>query len=125
MNDEYTSFEEKRRHLIADIARQRGELSEAYRNLEKPIHYAEYGLRGFGFVRQNPWIFVAVPALVKVATALITLSTGKAVKPTLRQRQRQRSETEKPKGITGHAIRWGQRGYRLFKLYRRVRAYFP
>jgi hypothetical protein len=125
MNDEYASFEEKRRHLIAEIARQRGELSESYRNLEKPIHYAEYGLRGFGFVRQNPWIFVAVPAVLKVAATLITLKTGNAVKATPRQRQRQHSEIEKPKGITGHAIRWGQRGYRLFKLYRRVRAYFP
>jgi hypothetical protein len=122
MSEEYASFEEKRRHLIADIARQRGELAEAYRNLEKPIHYAEYGLRGFGFVRQNPWIFVAVPAVLKVTTALIALARGKPVKPAPRQRQSIKHEA--PRGFAGHAIAWGRHGFRLFKLYRRIRRYF-
>jgi len=123
MSEEYDSFDEKRRHLIADIARQRGELGEAYRNLEKPIHYAEYGLRGFGFVRQNPWIFVAAPAALKIATALIGLSRGKPAKPA--PRQRQSLKHEEPAGVTGHLVRWGGRGWKLFKLYRRVRRYFP
>ena len=55
MSLRHEDFSERRGLLSAEIARQRGELAEAYRNLEKPIHYAEYGLRGFGFLRKNPW----------------------------------------------------------------------
>jgi hypothetical protein len=123
MSEEYESFEEKRRHLIADIARQRGELGEAYRNLEKPIRYAEYGVRGFGFVRNNPWLLVAAPAALKIAATLIGLSRVKPGKPV--PRQRQKIEPSEPKGLTGHLLRWGGHGWRLFKLYRRVRRYFP
>ena len=118
----YGDFAERRRHLIADIARQRGELAEAYRNLQKPLQYTETGLRSFAFMRQNSWIFIAVPAALKVASLLFALRAGKPTQPLFRQRQKQETP---PKGFMGHALKWGGHGWKLFKIYRRVRRFFP
>jgi hypothetical protein len=120
--EDFEDFAERRRHLIAEIARQRGELAEAYRNLEKPIHYAEYGMRGFGFLRKNPWVFVAAPAVVKLASTFIGHKTQKAAKPSPRQRP---SIENKPKGWQKHVVTLGQNGWRLYQLYRRIRTYLP
>jgi hypothetical protein len=120
--EDFEDFAERRRHLIAEIARQRGELAEAYRNLEKPIHYAEYGMRGFGFLRKNPWVFVAAPAAIKLASTFIGLKTAKASKPSPRQRP---SIENKPKGWKKHVVTLGQNGWRLYQLYRRIRTYLP
>jgi len=122
MSLRHENFAERRGLLAAEIARQRGELAVAYRNLEKPIHYAEYGLRGFGFLRKNPWVVAAVPAIVSIASTLLGLKKKMSSKPLPRQRP---SVEARPKGIVGHAVKWGGHGWRLFKLYRRVRTYFP
>ena len=71
-------FAERREELSAQIAQQRGDLVAAYLRLEKPIHYAEYGLRGFGFFRKNSWVFVAVPAVFSIASTSATRTNGKA-----------------------------------------------
>jgi len=120
--ENFEDFTEHRRQLAARIARQRGELAEAYRNLEKPIHYAEYGLRGFGFLRKNSWVFAAAPAVVSIASTLLGLKQKKSSKPAPSQRQ---SIEARSKGIVGHAVKWGGHGVRLFKLYRRIRTYLP
>ena len=122
MSIDHENFAERRGLLAAQIARQRGELAEAYRNIEKPIHYAEYGMRGFGFLRKNSWVFVAAPAVVSITSTLLGLRKGKSSKPAPRQRQ---SIENRPKGWKKHVVTWGGHGWRLFKLYRRVRRYFP
>ncbi|MCE0521331.1 MAG: hypothetical protein LV480_00280 [Methylacidiphilales bacterium] len=114
-------FAERRRHLIADIARQRGELAVAYRNLERPIHYAEYGLRGFGFLRKNPWVFMAVPTAFKLASVLMGLKKKKASDSRPNPR---RNLEGKPKGFGKHIVALGKNGWRLFQLYRRIKPYF-
>jgi hypothetical protein len=116
------SIFERRTNLALQIARQRGELAEAYRAIAKPIHYAEYGMRGFGFLRKNSWVIPAVPAVLSIASTLWGLKKKISAKPSPRQRQ---SIESRPKGIVGHAAKWGGHGWRLFKLYRRVRRYFP
>lgn len=121
MNLPHENLSERRGLLAAEIARQRGELAEAYRNIEKPIHYAEYGLRGFGFVRKNPWVFVAVPAVLSVASTLLGLRKKKSPEPSPVQRQNIENQT---KGWKKHALTWGGHGWRLYKLYRRIRPYF-
>lgn len=112
------NLEDRRRHLIAEIARQRTEFADAYRNLHKPIEIGESGLRAFGFIRQNAWIFVAVPAALKVVTFFLGLR-GVPVAP-----KRASKERERPKGFAGYAVKWGGHGWKLFKIYRRVRHYF-
>ena len=114
-------FAERRGLLVAQIARQRGELAEAYRNLEKPIHYAEYGMRGFGFLRKNPWVIVTVPAVFSIASTLLGLRKKKSSAPPPVQRQ---SIENEPKGFKKHLVTWGGHGWRLYKLYRQLRRHF-
>src|SRR5476649_1650962 len=116
------NFAERRGLLAAQIARQRGELAEAYRNLERPLHYAEYGMRGFGFLRKNPWVFAAAPAVVSIASTLFGLKKKKSSKSAPRQRQ---GIENQPKGWKRHVVSVGRNGWLLFQLYRRIRTYFP
>jgi hypothetical protein len=120
----YGDMAERRRHLIAQIARQRGELAQAYRNLEAPLHYAEYGLRGFGFLRKNPWVLTVIPAAMSITSTVVGLVRNKPAKVAPRQRQSLRHDLEKEsKGWKKHAVTWGKRGWKVFKLYRRFRHY--
>jgi hypothetical protein len=120
MNGE--SIDERRKLLATQIARQRGELAEAYRNLEKPIQYGEYGLRGFGFLRKNPWVFAAVPAAVSIASTLFGLKKKISAKPLSSPKRR---IEDRPKGWTKHVVTVGRNGWKLYQLYRRVRTYLP
>jgi len=124
MSESAESMEQRRAHLAATIARQRGQLAEAYRNIEKPIRYTEYGMKGFGFLRQNPWVLTAVPAALSISSTIFGLVRNKPVKAAPRQRQ-SKDEERRPKGFIGHATKWGGRGVKLFQLYRKYRRYLP
>ena len=113
------NFAERRGLLAAQIARQRMELAEAYLNIEKPIHYVEYGMNGLGFLRKNPWIFLALPAVLSTASTLLGLRKKKSSKPVERH-----CAKNQPKGWTKHVATWGGHGWRLYKIYRRIRPYF-
>ena len=112
-------FAARRALLSAQIARQRGDLAQAYLDLKKPIHYAEYGLRGFGFLRNNPWVFVAVPAAFSIFSTLFGLRKSKAPKPEPRQ-----SLEPKKAGFKNNLVTWAGHAWRLYQLYRRVRPHF-
>jgi hypothetical protein len=121
---------QRRARLSAEIARQRGDLAHAYLSLHKPIEMGETGLQAFGFVRKNAWIFPAVTTTVTVGSTLLSLlgiTKGKESKVIAAQRKRLAElEREKaPKGIAGHAVKWGGRGLKLFNLYRRVKKFIP
>ena len=110
------SFEERRQQLSLTIARQRTELAEAYLKLEKPIRYTEYGMRGFGFVRQNPWIFAAVPATFSIVSNIFGFGKKKS-KSGDSQSQVARKGSSIPnrlKTVAGY-------GWQLYQLYRRIR----
>ena len=118
------SIDQRRAQLSATIARQRGELAQAYVNLAKPIQYAEQGLRGFGFLRANPWVLTAVPAVFSITGTVVNLLRNKPAKPKARAVQSLEREVErKPKDLKGHIVTWGGRGWKLFQLYRRYRKY--
>ncbi len=134
MSADGESSAEKRRRLAADIERQRGQLATAYRDIAKPILYTEYGLRGMGFLRQNPWILTIVPAASSTTTSVVGLIRnlqGFKSKPAPTgwfkrgERDAERKAERKAKGVAGHLATWGGRGWKLFKTYRRVRKYFP
>jgi hypothetical protein len=134
MSENGETLAEKQRRLAADIARQRGQLAAAYRDLAKPILYTEYGLRGFGFLRQNPWILTIVPAAFSTTTSVLALVRTLTAKPAPKKlkwfgreaaRETEREARRVKKTLTDHAMTWGGRGWKLFKLYKRVRKYFP
>jgi len=112
-------FATRRVLLSAEIARQRGELAQAYQNLAKPIHYAENGMRAFGFLRQNPWVFMAVPSVLSILSTVFGWRKQKAIKPA-----QQQAAAPKPTGIKGKLTTWGGYAWQLVQLYRRVRPYF-
>ncbi len=117
------AFAERRAALAADIALQRGELARAYQNLEKPIRYTEYGMRGFGFIRANPWIFVAVPAVMNIVSMVFGL--GKSRTPKASPVQQQQVRGSKLQRVQQGASKMIRFGVELFKLYRRIRSYIP
>ncbi len=121
------SLEERRRALAAEIARQRGDLARAYHDLEKPIHYAEYGMRGLGFFRKNAWIFVAAPTVLNIATTLFGLTRKKKapkIAPLARQQVPIPGDAAiRPHNWTDLAVVAGRNAVRLYHLYRRIRPY--
>jgi hypothetical protein len=124
------SADHRRTRLAAEIARQRIDLVVAYRNLGKPLSYTENAMRGFGFLRDNSWIFSAVPATLSIGSALFSLIGWGTRKPSaLTRSERQRlAELERerlPKGFAGKLMKWGGHGFKIFKLYRRVRRLLP
>src|ERR1700761_6037609 len=119
MNFSQQSQIERRVELSAEIAKQRRELARAYQALERPIHYAEYGLRGFGFLRKNPWVLTVVPAALSISsTAFGFIKTlrepqGKKSAARLFQsigRSRIEKEEKTPKSLLGHAVKWAGPG---------------
>jgi hypothetical protein len=124
MKSDGETMDQRRAHLAAQIERQRGELAGAYRNLAKPIHYTETAMRGFGFLRQNPWVISVVPAVVSLGSALVGLRKGKSEKLSRSRREELERLDRKPRTVAGHVAKWGGRGWKLFKIYRRVRHFF-
>jgi len=120
MNPPGEDFATRRLRLTSQIARQRTEFSEAYTQLEKPIRYTEYGLRGFGFIRSNPWIIAAVPATVGIIKTLWGSAPKKKKSPSESQ-----ATAPEPTGLKKTVVTWAGHGWRLFQLYRRIRSYFP
>ncbi len=126
------SIDQRRARLTADIARQRGDLATAYRNLHKPIELGESGQRAFGFLRQNAWIFTAVPASINVITFLFGVKemvTGKSAAKAAAAKERKAAEREferkRSKSLVDHALHWGGHGWRVYKIYNRIKKYIP
>jgi hypothetical protein len=134
MSAENETLAEKQRRLAADIARQRTQLASAYRDIAKPILYTEYGLRGMGWLRSNPWILSIVPASLTTTTSIIAIirhfvplkSEPKKAKWFDRAKREATSEAKRAKkSLTDHILKWSGHGWKAFKTYRRFRKLFP
>lgn len=120
---ETEDFAARRAELAAQIARQRGELFSAYQELEKPIRYTEYGMRAFGFVRQNPWIITTVPAVLGLAFNFIGGRTRKINSPA--RVESASAEPKKLSRVSQAVVGGAQQLLRAYNAYRRVRSFFP
>jgi hypothetical protein len=129
---------EKQRRLAGDIARQRMQLAGAYRDIAKPILYTEYGLRGMGFLRSNPWILTIIPASLSTTTSLLaivkTLMGGKALPKKTKwfggagrsaEREVERDAKRGSKTLGQNLLHWSGHGWKAYKIYRRVRKFLP
>ena len=120
MTPPQNEFAVRREVLARQIARQRGELIHAFRDLETPITYTEKGLTAFAFIRKNPWIFVAVPTALNIVFQIFGLRR-KPSKPVPGAVQAIPNPTEHSQSLL---MRWGGRALQAYQLYRRVRPYF-
>jgi len=126
------SMAQRRARLTHEISRQRADLATAYRNLHKPIEMGESGLRVLGFMRQNAWIFTAVPASINIVTFLFGVkemvlgkSAAKAAAAKERKALEREVERKKSRSLVDHALHWGGHGWRVYKIYNRVKKYIP
>jgi hypothetical protein len=121
-------FHVRRERLAVQISKQRGELAAAYQQLEKPIRYTEYGMRGFGFIRNNPWVVTAVPAVFSLASTLFGLKKKKSA-PVGRKGQAAEAAATGPMTKMGRVSQMTMTGVeqalRAYNLYRRVRSFLP
>jgi hypothetical protein len=118
----------RRQVLIAQIDSQRMELGQAYRQLEKPIHYGEMALQGFGFLRKNPWVAMAAPGVTGLLFSglgyLLRRGKPKAEvsqidhEKLLKALKAEEAKAKKP------LMKYLGYGLQAFKLYRRVRPFF-
>ena len=121
---------QKRHELAAKIARQRDEFTVAYRNIAKPIEYGEHALKGFGFLRANPWVFSVVPAVFTITSAVVGIVRNKPAVAKSRSFFSKAKEEEKiarkaPKSLMGHAMKWSGHGWKAYKLYRKFKRFIP
>ena len=121
---------QRRQTLIAQIESQRMELAQAYRALEKPIHYGEQALKGFGFLRRNPWIAMAAPGVTSLlfSGVGILLRRGKPARkdePVNREKIIAALQAEEKKASRPGLRKWLGYGIKAFQLYRRYRPLIP
>ena len=119
----------RRQTLIAQIESQRMELTQAYRQLEKPIHLGEQALKGFGFLRRNPWVAMAAPSAAGlVFSGIGYLLRGGKTKPKMEPIDREqiiaalRAEEAKAKKPARKLLGYA---FKAFQLYRRFRPLIP
>ena len=139
---EINDFATRRKLLADEIARQRVYLTQAYDNLEKPIRYAEYGMKGYSIFRNYQWVFMAVPPVISIFSALASNFFGRKkekarknappVPPAASPQTipgpylpgQQQAIRNQPEGVKKAALIWAGRAWELFQLYRRVKPYF-
>jgi len=115
--------DERRADFTNLIARQRHELGAAYANLAQPLHYAELGLRGFGFIRQFPWIVVLAPTLLSAVFSSLgfLLRRGEPAKLSRKELREIEEGIRRPRST---AMIWVGRGLKLLQFAFKLRRLF-
>ena len=129
MNVSKGALEARRRQLMEDIFKQRIDFANAYRDLGKPLEYTQKTVVGLKMLQQNAWLIALAPTAVNLLFS--TFGWKKAPRGNLlgrlfggerrafqRQAQREAHAAKKP------LMRWLGHGWRLFRIYRRVRRFF-
>ena len=118
----------RRQVLIAQIDSQRMELAQAYRQLEKPIHYGEMALQGFGFLRKNPWVAMALPGVTGLLFsgigALFRRGKPKAERIAVDRDELRRVLREEETKVKKPLHKYAGYAWKAFQLYRRFRPLF-
>jgi hypothetical protein len=122
----------RRQTLIAQIESQRMELNQAYRQLEKPILYGEQALKGFGFLRRNPWVAMAAPGVTSLVFSGIGMLMRRG-KPAAKHEKLSHEEiiaALKAEDEAAKAMKKPVRKYlgyviKAFQLYRKYRPLIP
>jgi hypothetical protein len=122
----------KRKELSEKIARERAEMTVAYRGLAKPFQYTDTGIAAIKTLRKNTWLIALAPAAVNLAFSFFgwekkgkpgllgrfsrkTASAGAAREEAEEVIKKSRKPITR---LAGHA-------WKLFQVYRKVRPFFP
>ena len=122
---------QRRQKLVAQIESQRLELTQAYRQLEKPIQYGEQALKGFGFLRRNPWVAMAAPGVTSLLFSGVGLLLNRGKKapekvPVTREQIIAALKAEEAKVTKSRPVRqWLGYALKAFQLYRKFRPLLP
>ena len=126
------SLSDRRKQLSEEIARQRTELSVAYRGLIKPFQYVDTGVAGLKVLRKNGWMIAMAPSVVSLIFTFF--GWKKAEKPGLFARLRRKGKIKDEDEDLEEKIaakarkpmsRWAGRAWSAFQVYRRVRPFLP
>jgi hypothetical protein len=125
-------YSERRVQLARQITGQRRELAEAYRDLGKPLFYAQSGIKGVQMVRQNAWLIALAPSVIGIVSGLLGLRKKEATKRGLFDFWKKKAGTSEEE-IESQALRRARpllrrligHGVTAFKLYRRIRPFIP
>jgi hypothetical protein len=124
----------RREHLEKQIARQRAELAEAYRDLGRPLKYTQTGIKGFQFLKQNGWLLALSPSVVGLVFSFLGWKKTDQPRPKWFpfpwKKKPVEDEAEKEEsGISRRARpllhRLIRHGVSAFKIYRKVRPFIP
>jgi hypothetical protein len=122
----------RRQTLTAQIESQRMELTQAYRQLEKPIYYGEQALKGFGFLRRNPWVAMAAPGVTSLLFSGIgfLLRRGKPAAKHEKLSHEEivaalKTEAEEAKAAKKPMRKYLGYAFKAFQLYRKFRPLIP
>jgi hypothetical protein len=126
------SVSEHRQELSDQIARQRTELTLAYRDLTKPFQYTETGIAGLKALRKNGWLLALAPSAVSLIFTFFGWEKKGKGRPGLLGRFGRKArgeaagiERDEVAQIKKPLSRWGKRAWSLFQVYRKVRPFFP
>jgi hypothetical protein len=127
------SLDGRRQELSEQIARQRNELSLAYRDLTTPFHYVDTGLSGLKILRKSGWLIALAPSAVSLVFSL--LGWEKKRKPGLFHRLTGRASRraiklgnlgeEEASRLKKPVARLAKHAWSLFQVYRKIRPFFP
>ncbi len=128
-------YSERRVQLARQIAGQRRELAEAYRDLGKPLFYAQTAVKGVQMVRENAWLIALAPSVIGIVSGLLGLRKKDAPKRSLFDfwKKKAAPSEEEAAEVESKAARHARpllrrligHGVTAFKLYRKIRPFIP
>ncbi len=131
------NFAERREQLARQIAGQRRELAEAYRDLGKPLHYTQVAVKGVQVLQKNAWLIGLAPTAVSLVFAFLGWQKPEKPKRGLfnfwKKKGPEPTEAEAAAELESKLPRRARpllrqllgHGVTAFKIYRRVRPYIP
>ncbi len=130
-----SKYSSRREQLARQITGQRQELAEAYRDLGKPISYAQTGIKGLQIVRQNAWLIALAPSAISIVSGLLALRKKDEPKRGLFDFWKKKTAVPEKKAaeVESGALRRARpllrrligHGVTAFKVYRKVRPFIP
>ncbi len=138
MTAEHESRADRRRRITEQIHRQRMELGHAFTDLARPLQYTQTAIVGLQALKQNAWLIALVPTVAKLGFTFfgwkkderakgIQGILGLFRKGDVKEARREAARTAEREAARAKKplARVLKHGWSLFKLYRKVRPFFP